>query len=148
MFGADTEHGFPLLCYSKCLGILLHGRHLLPHGDCLFNLILFFIYLRFRIYRSSMFFQVCSWGGYTFIINLIPMHALLCIVTGRYSSRLYIAYAPLVSTSTWEPYALLIAICSGNSKVNLFAKLRKNIHKVLCHLKRSVLMSKFPSSRH
>lgn len=106
------------------------------------------LYLCFWIYRSSMFFQVCSWGGYTFIINLIPMHALLCIVTGRYSSRLYIAYAPLVSTSTWEPYALLIAICSGNSKVNLFAKLRKNIHKVLCHLKRSVLMSKFPSSRH
>ena len=32
-----------------------------------------------------------------FIINLIPMHVLLCIVTGRYSSRLYIAYAPLVS---------------------------------------------------
>lgn len=26
------------------------------------------------------------------------MHVLLCIVTGRYSSRLYIAYAPLVST--------------------------------------------------
>lgn len=25
------------------------------------------------------------------------MHVLLCIVTGRYSSRLYIAYAPLVS---------------------------------------------------
>lgn len=44
-----------------------------------------------------IFFQVCSWGGYTFIINLIPMHVLLCIVTGRYSSRLYIAYAPLVS---------------------------------------------------
>ena len=44
-------------------------------------------------------FQVCSWGGYTFIINLIPMHALLCIVTGRYSPRLYIAYCPLVSSS-------------------------------------------------
>ena len=25
------------------------------------------------------------------------MHVLLCIVTGRYSSRLYIAYLPLVS---------------------------------------------------
>ena len=25
------------------------------------------------------------------------MHVLLCIVTGRYSSRLYIAYSPLVS---------------------------------------------------
>ncbi|XP_006353484.1 dolichyl-diphosphooligosaccharide--protein glycosyltransferase subunit STT3A [Solanum tuberosum] len=48
----------------------------------------------------SYFYMVCSWGGYTFIINLIPMHALLCIVTGRYSSRLYIAYAPLVILGT------------------------------------------------
>uniref|UniRef100_A0A453FEP8 dolichyl-diphosphooligosaccharide--protein glycotransferase n=1 Tax=Aegilops tauschii subsp. strangulata TaxID=200361 RepID=A0A453FEP8_AEGTS len=44
--------------------------------------------------------MVCSWGGYTFIINLIPMHVLLCIVTGRYSSRLYVAYAPLVVLGT------------------------------------------------
>ncbi|XVF88604.1 hypothetical protein PTKIN_Ptkin19aG0064500 [Pterospermum kingtungense] len=48
----------------------------------------------------TYFYMVCSWGGYTFIINLIPMHALLCIVTGRYSSRLYIAYAPLVVLGT------------------------------------------------
>ncbi|PIA64764.1 hypothetical protein AQUCO_00100320v1 [Aquilegia coerulea] len=48
----------------------------------------------------SYFYMVCSWGGYTFIINLIPMHALLCIVTGRYSSRLYIAYAPLIVLGT------------------------------------------------
>ncbi|KAG0459542.1 hypothetical protein HPP92_022670 [Vanilla planifolia] len=48
----------------------------------------------------SYFYMVCSWGGYTFIINLIPMHVLLCIMTGRYSSRLYIAYAPLVVLGT------------------------------------------------
>ncbi|KAF7037559.1 hypothetical protein CFC21_047909 [Triticum aestivum] len=48
----------------------------------------------------SYFYMVCSWGGYTFIINLIPMHVLLCIVTGRYSSRLYVAYAPLVVLGT------------------------------------------------
>ncbi|XP_038879419.1 dolichyl-diphosphooligosaccharide--protein glycosyltransferase subunit STT3A isoform X1 [Benincasa hispida] len=48
----------------------------------------------------AYFYMVCSWGGYTFIINLIPMHALLCIVTGRYSSRLYIAYAPFVVLGT------------------------------------------------
>ncbi|KAJ3670976.1 hypothetical protein LUZ60_008402 [Juncus effusus] len=48
----------------------------------------------------SYFYMVCSWGGYTFIINLIPMHVLLCIVTGRYSSRLYIAYCPLVVLGT------------------------------------------------
>ncbi|WOH11186.1 hypothetical protein DCAR_0830666 [Daucus carota subsp. sativus] len=48
----------------------------------------------------AYFYMVCSWGGYTFIINLIPMHALLCIVTGRYSPRLYIAYCPLVVLGT------------------------------------------------
>ncbi|KAI3801979.1 hypothetical protein L1987_30099 [Smallanthus sonchifolius] len=48
----------------------------------------------------SYFYMVCSWGGYTFIINLIPMHVLLCIVTSRYSPRLYIAYAPLVVLGT------------------------------------------------
>ncbi|BBN19830.1 dolichyl-diphosphooligosaccharide---protein glycosyltransferase [Marchantia polymorpha subsp. ruderalis] len=48
----------------------------------------------------AYFYMVCSWGGYTFIINLIPMHVLLCIVTGRYSSRLYIAYVPLVILGT------------------------------------------------
>ncbi|CDY58977.1 BnaC09g37990D [Brassica napus] len=48
----------------------------------------------------AYFYMVCSWGGYTFIINLIPMHVLLCIVTGRYSPRLYIAYAPLVVLGT------------------------------------------------
>ncbi|CAN4094408.1 unnamed protein product [Withania somnifera] len=48
----------------------------------------------------AYFYMVCSWGGYTFIINLIPMHALLCITTGRYSPRLYIAYAPLVILGT------------------------------------------------
>ncbi|GFP92069.1 dolichyl-diphosphooligosaccharide--protein glycosyltransferase subunit stt3a [Phtheirospermum japonicum] len=47
-----------------------------------------------------LYIKVCSWGGYTFIINLIPMHVMLCIVTGRYSSRLYIAYAPLVVLGT------------------------------------------------
>ncbi|CAM6128629.1 unnamed protein product [Calypogeia fissa] len=48
----------------------------------------------------AYFYMVCSWGGYTFIINLIPMHVLLLIVTGRYSSRLYIAYVPLVILGT------------------------------------------------
>ncbi|XP_027357823.1 dolichyl-diphosphooligosaccharide--protein glycosyltransferase subunit STT3A isoform X3 [Abrus precatorius] len=48
----------------------------------------------------AYFYMVCSWGGYTFIINLIPMHVLLCITTGRYSSQLYIAYAPLVILGT------------------------------------------------
>ncbi|GKD20145.1 dolichyl-diphosphooligosaccharide--protein glycosyltransferase subunit STT3A, partial [Tanacetum coccineum] len=53
------------------------------------------------VFTAPVFSAFAAWAtylltkgelkGYTFIINLIPMHVLLCIVTGRYSSRLYIA---------------------------------------------------------
>eukprot|EP00245_Coleochaete_scutata_P013789 TRINITY_DN5711_c1_g3_i1.p1 TRINITY_DN5711_c1_g3~~TRINITY_DN5711_c1_g3_i1.p1 ORF type:complete len:777 (-),score=168.48 TRINITY_DN5711_c1_g3_i1:459-2789(-) len=48
----------------------------------------------------AYFYMVCYWGGYTFIINIIPIHVLMCIVTGRYSGRLYIAFAPLIVLGT------------------------------------------------
>eukprot|EP00899_Mesostigma_viride_P011894 jgi/Mesvir1/20705/Mv14903-RA.2 len=48
----------------------------------------------------AFFYMVCSWGGYTFIINLIPIHALVLLLMGRFSSRLYIAYAPLIVLGT------------------------------------------------
>lgn len=38
------------------------------------------------------FYMVAGWGGYIFIINLIPAHVLVCIIAGRYSHRLYVAY--------------------------------------------------------
>uniref|UniRef100_A0A0D6R1I2 dolichyl-diphosphooligosaccharide--protein glycotransferase n=1 Tax=Araucaria cunninghamii TaxID=56994 RepID=A0A0D6R1I2_ARACU len=38
------------------------------------------------------FYMVSAWGGYIFIINLIPIYVLVLLVTGRYSLRLYIAY--------------------------------------------------------
>ena len=37
-------------------------------------------------------YMVMSWGGYIFVINLIPLHVLALVLMGRYSSRLYIAY--------------------------------------------------------
>lgn len=38
------------------------------------------------------FYMVSAWGGYVFIINLIPLYVLVLLITGRYSMRLYIAY--------------------------------------------------------
>lgn len=35
-------------------------------------------------------FQVAAWGGYVFIINLIPLHVLVLIIMGRFSARLYV----------------------------------------------------------
>ncbi len=46
--------------------------------------------------------QVASWGGYSFIINLLPIHCLACIFLGRMNSRLYVAYAPFIILGTIE----------------------------------------------
>lgn len=40
----------------------------------------------------AYFYMVSAWGGYIFIINLLPLYVLALLVTGRYSLRLYIAY--------------------------------------------------------
>lgn len=40
----------------------------------------------------SYFYMVSAWGGYVFIINLIPLHVFTLLLMGRYSTRLYTAY--------------------------------------------------------
>jgi dolichyl-diphosphooligosaccharide--protein glycosyltransferase len=40
----------------------------------------------------SYFYMVSAWGGYVFIINLIPLHVFVLLLIGRYSNRLFIAY--------------------------------------------------------
>ncbi|KAL5106695.1 Dolichyl-diphosphooligosaccharide--protein glycosyltransferase subunit STT3B [Taenia crassiceps] len=37
-------------------------------------------------------YMVSAWGGYVFIINLVPLHVFVLCLTGRYSTRLYVAY--------------------------------------------------------
>lgn len=39
------------------------------------------------------FYMVAAWGGYVFITNMIPLHALVLILMGRFSSRLYVGYS-------------------------------------------------------
>ena len=41
----------------------------------------------------SYYYMVAAWGGYVFIINVIPIYTVIMVVGGRYSSRLYIAYS-------------------------------------------------------
>jgi dolichyl-diphosphooligosaccharide--protein glycosyltransferase len=37
--------------------------------------------------------MVSSWGGYVFLINLIPLHVLALMFTGHFSHRIYVAYS-------------------------------------------------------
>uniref|UniRef100_A0A8D8V0C3 dolichyl-diphosphooligosaccharide--protein glycotransferase n=2 Tax=Cacopsylla melanoneura TaxID=428564 RepID=A0A8D8V0C3_9HEMI len=41
----------------------------------------------------SYFYMVSAWGGYVFIINLIPLHVFALIIMGRYSNRILTSYS-------------------------------------------------------
>uniref|UniRef100_A0A8C5EXF7 Dolichyl-diphosphooligosaccharide--protein glycosyltransferase subunit STT3A n=1 Tax=Gouania willdenowi TaxID=441366 RepID=A0A8C5EXF7_GOUWI len=57
------------------------------------------------VYWGSMcalayFYMVSSWGGYVFLINLIPLHVLVLMLTGRFSHRIYVAYCTVYCLGT------------------------------------------------
>ena len=39
------------------------------------------------------FYMVAAWGGYVFIINLIPLYVLFLIIVERTTIKIYIAYS-------------------------------------------------------
>lgn len=48
----------------------------------------------------AYFYMVSSWGGYVFLINLIPLHVLTLLISGRFSTRLYVAYSTVYALGT------------------------------------------------
>ncbi|KAL7719486.1 dolichyl-diphosphooligosaccharide--protein glycotransferase [Entamoeba marina] len=40
----------------------------------------------------SYYYMALSWGAYVFIINLIPLHAFLLLIMGRFTTKLYTAF--------------------------------------------------------
>ena len=59
--------------------------------------------------------QVSSWGGYVFLINLIPLHVLALMITGRFSHRIYVAYCSVSKkNSFWmQNYLNVLAESEG-----------------------------------
>lgn len=53
--------------------------------------IIIYLFLHFCV------LQVSAWGGYVFIINLIPLHVFVLLLMQRYSKRVYIGEPPLHS---------------------------------------------------
>ncbi|OXB71036.1 UNVERIFIED_CONTAM: hypothetical protein H355_012390 [Colinus virginianus] len=43
--------------------------------------------------QFTYYLWVSAWGGYVFIINLIPLHVFVLLLMQRYSRRVYIAYS-------------------------------------------------------
>jgi len=48
----------------------------------------------------AYFYMVSSWGGYVFLINIIPIHVFVLMVSGRFSHRIYIAYSTVYALGT------------------------------------------------
>ncbi len=46
------------------------------------------------------FYMVSAWGGYSFIINLIPLHVFVLLLMGRFSGRMYISYSTFYTIGT------------------------------------------------
>lgn len=62
----------------------------------------------------AYFYMVSSWGGYVFLINLIPLHVLALMFTGHFSHRIYVAYSTVRRKKTH-----LLTWRTINSKKNL-----------------------------
>jgi len=41
----------------------------------------------------SYFYMVASWGGYSFIINIIPLFVIGCMFINKFNNKIYIAYS-------------------------------------------------------
>ena len=83
----------------------------------------------------AYFYMVSSWGGYVFLINLIPMHVLTLIICGRFTHRHYIAYSTVYCIGTllsmqisfvgFQPVQtsehMLVSLCSTLWKLHDFS---------------------------
>ena len=66
-------------------------------------LLVFTFYLWLKAYRTGSlmwsmlttffyWYMVAAWGGYVFIINMIPLHVFVLILMGKYTTKMYVAY--------------------------------------------------------
>jgi len=46
------------------------------------------------------FYMVAAWGGYAFITNMLPLHAFVLILMGRFTNKLYVAYSSFYAIGT------------------------------------------------
>ena len=53
--------------------------------------------------------MAAAWGGYIFVINMVAVHALGLIATGRFTPKLHHAYTLFYIVGTWGESTLLPA---------------------------------------
>lgn len=56
--------------------------------------------LRASLASVSYFYMVSTWGGYTYVANLLPLYVVTSVIYGLYTPRLYVAYSIFYTVGT------------------------------------------------
>merc|ERR1711865_450175 len=82
----------------------------------------------------SYVYMASSWGGYVFIINLMPLYTIVMLISGNYSNRLYIAYSSFYVMGTLMsmqiPFIGFQAVHSAEHMLALATFIGLQIHAV------------------
>nr|XP_042707908.1 dolichyl-diphosphooligosaccharide--protein glycosyltransferase subunit STT3A isoform X2 [Chrysemys picta bellii] len=91
-----------LMITSAAIYHVLHFFHITIdiRNVCVFLAPLFSSFTTIVTYHLTKELKVSSWGGYVFLINLIPLHVLVLMRTGRFSHRIYVAYCTVYCLGT------------------------------------------------
>ncbi|MBZ3881575.1 Dolichyl-diphosphooligosaccharide--protein glycosyltransferase subunit STT3A [Sciurus carolinensis] len=91
-----------LMITSAAIYHVLHFFHITIdiRNVCVFLAPLFSSFTTIVTYHLTKELKVSSWGGYVFLINLIPLHVLVLMLTGRFSHRIYVAYCTVYCLGT------------------------------------------------
>lgn len=83
--------------------------------------------------------QVSSWGGYVFLINLIPLHVLVLMFTGRFSHRIYSAYSTLYCVGTLLSMQVsFVGFQPIQTSEHMLVSQFENIERILSNLRRKL----------
>ena len=75
----------------------------------------------------AYFYMVSSWGGYVFLINLIPIHVFVLMIMGRFSHRIYVAYNILYCLGIFLKHFLKNLLKENRV---IFERLSKSVTKI------------------
>ena len=78
------------------------------------------------------FYMVSAWGGYSFIINLIPAFVLGVIFIGKFNLKIYVAYSIFYTLGSLMAMLILIILARySNSVADIDAN---NAVKIACQI--------------
>uniref|UniRef100_UPI00358E261C dolichyl-diphosphooligosaccharide--protein glycosyltransferase subunit STT3B-like isoform X2 n=1 Tax=Myxine glutinosa TaxID=7769 RepID=UPI00358E261C len=92
----------------------------------------------------SYVYLVSAWGGYVFIINLIPLHVFVLLVCQRFSSHVHIAYSTFyilsLMLSMQVPFVGFKAVCSSEHMASAGIFVLVQVATCLHHVRRQLLI--------